>query len=109
MRVLKDYGGIRPFRLSEILRQETPEYRDAAKLLSEGKALDGFQALDALGWVKETADDAERVQAVAAEYLAALGAGKSALVVSPTHAEAASITAAIRGQLRSAGQLGAEE
>ena len=52
MRVLKEYGCVRPFRLTEILRQETPEYRAAAKLLSEGKPLEGFDALDRLGWVK---------------------------------------------------------
>ena len=49
MRILKDYGGIQPFRLTEILRQENPEYRAAAKLLSEGKTVEGFDAIDAHG------------------------------------------------------------
>ena len=49
MRILKEYGGIKPFRLTEIMRQENPDYRAAAKLLSEGKTLEGFDALDAHG------------------------------------------------------------
>ena len=31
MRILTDYGGIQPFRLTEILRQENPDYRAAAQ------------------------------------------------------------------------------
>src|SRR5262249_21157467 len=53
LHVLKEYGGIRPFKLTHILRQESPAYRAAAGLLSEGRTLEGFDALDALGWVKE--------------------------------------------------------
>ena len=40
MRVLKEYGGIKPFRLTEIMRQEAADYRAAAKLLSEGDTLE---------------------------------------------------------------------
>ena len=109
LRVLKDYGCIRPYRLTDIMRQENPEYRAAAQLLSEGKSLEGFNALDKLQWVKEVGDDAARPQAIAAEYVQALNDRKSVLVVSPTHAEAASITAEIRRQLREAGKLGIEE
>ena len=96
MRILKDYGGIKPFRLTEILRQENPEYRAAAKLLSEGKTVEGFDAIDAMGRIEEIADDADRYRHIAADYLQALDDRKSVLVVSPTHAEARSITAAIR-------------
>jgi conjugative relaxase-like TrwC/TraI family protein len=109
MRVLKDYGCLQSFRLTEILRQESPEYRAAAQLLSEGKSLEGFNAIDRMGWVKETADHDARAQAIATDYTQAVAGGKSVLVVSPTHAEAASITAAIRGQLREAGKLATAE
>ena len=90
------------------MRQETPAYRAAAKLLSEGKTVEGFDALDGLGWVKELGDD-ERYAAIAADYLQALNEKKSVLVVSPTHEEAAIITDAIRSTLREAGKLGTEE
>ena len=108
MRLVTDYAGVRPFLLREIMRQELPAYRAAAQLLSEGKTVQGFDALDGLGWVKQLGDD-ERYAAIAADYLQALHEKKSVLVVSPTHKEAAVITAAIRAKLREAGILGAEE
>ncbi len=109
MRVLKEYGGIKPFRLTEIMRQEPHAYKAAAKLLSEGKTLDGFNALDGMGWIKEMAGDDERYRQIAGDYLQALKDKKSVLVVSPTHAEAARVTQAIRSGLRQAGKLGKEE
>ena len=42
----------------------------------------------------------DRYRQIAADYLQALDDKKSVLVVSPTHAEAGSITAAIRSELR---------
>ena len=108
MRLLTDYAGVRPFHLREILRQQDPAYRAAAVLLSEGKTVEGYDALDRLGWVKELGDD-QRYAAIAADYLQAVGEKKSVLVVSPTHRESAMITEAIRSTLRQAGKLGAEE
>ncbi len=109
MRLLKDYGGIEPFRLTEIMRQEGPDYRAAAKLLSEGKTLEGFDALDKMGWIKEMVSDDDRYRQIAADYLQALEDRKTVLVVSPTHAEAGRVRDEIRSQLRQAGKLGAEE
>ena len=108
LHVLKEYGCVRPHRLTHILRQHSPDYRAAATLLSEGRTLEGFDALDAMGWVKELGDD-ERYQTVAADYLLALDEKKSVLVVSPTHSEAGKVTDAIRGELRAAGRIGAED
>jgi conjugative relaxase-like TrwC/TraI family protein len=109
MRILKDYGGIRPFKVTEILRQENPEYRAAAQLLSEGKTVEGFDAIDGMGRIAEIADPTDRYRHMAADYLQALDDRKSVLVVSPTHAEARHITAAIRSELRHAGRLGLED
>jgi conjugative relaxase-like TrwC/TraI family protein len=109
MRVLKDYGGIKPFKLTEILRQENPQYRQAAKLLSEGKTVEGFDAIDRMGRIAEIADDTDRNRHIAADYLQALDDRKSVLVVSPTHAEAKAITAAIRQELRAAKCIGEED
>lgn len=109
MRILKEYGGLKPFRLTQIMRQEDAEYRAAAKRLSEGETLEGFDALDRLSWVKEVVDPEQRYREIAAEYLQAIEDKKSVLVVSPTHAEAAKITQEIRGVLRQAGRLGQEE
>ena len=109
LHVLKEYGCIRPHKLTQIMRQESPAYRAAAGLLSEGETAEGFDALDSLGWIKEMGDDAERYRAVAAEYRQALDDGKTVLVVSPTHAEAAKVTDAVRSELRRAGRLGAAD
>ena len=115
MRILKAYGGIQPFKLTEIIRQENPEYREVAKLLSEGRTAEGFDAIDAMGGIKEIADDADRYRQIAADYrqasddLKSLPENKRVLVVSPTHAEAKAITAAIRSELRQAGKLGTED
>ena len=109
MRILKDYGGIQPFRVTEILRQENPAYRAAAQLLSEGRTVEGFDAIDAMGRIEEIAEPEDRYRHMAADYLQALDDKKSVLVVSPTHAEARNITAAIRSELRDAGRLGKED
>jgi conjugative relaxase-like TrwC/TraI family protein len=114
MRVLKDYGCIKPFRLTQIMRQDKPEYRAAATLLSEGKTLEGLEAIDRLGWVREMGDD-DRVSNIAADYqqaqsdLKSLPVNKRILVVSPTHAGAERVTGAIRSSLREAGMLTGED
>jgi conjugative relaxase-like TrwC/TraI family protein len=102
MRILKQYGGITPYRLTEIIRQENPAYREAAELLAAGRTVEGFDAIDAMGRISEIADDVDRNRHIAADYLQAVEDRKSVLVVSPTHAEAKAITAAIRQELREA-------
>lgn len=108
LRVLKQYGGLTPFRLEEIKRQENSDYLAAAKLLSKGETLAGFDAIDRLGWIKEVSD-ADRYRQMAAEYVQAVQEKKSVLAISPTWAEARRITQEIREQLRQAGKLGTEE
>ncbi len=94
--------------VSEILRQQG-DYKKAAKALSEGRTEEAFEQLEKLGWIKQV-PDADRYQQMAAAYLAAVsekkhdGKPKSALVVSPTHAEANRITGAIRAGLTAQGQ-----
>jgi hypothetical protein len=69
--------------------------------------------LDKLGWIKQV-DDVDRYQKLADAYLAAVaekkknGELKSALCVSPTHAEADRITQAVRAGLKAQGKLGKE-
>jgi conjugative relaxase-like TrwC/TraI family protein len=109
LHILKAYAGIQPFRLDEIRRQEDPAYLAAVKDLSEGKTLEGFDAFDRMGWVREITDSIDRYRHLAADYVKALADKKTVLVVSPTHAEAGKITAEIRDQLRAAGKLGEDE
>ena len=106
-RVLRQYGGVTPFTLSTIKRQKAVPYREAVQAFAGGDTLAGFDRLDQLGWIREQPGD--RTQAIAAEYREAVEAGKSCIVIAPTHAEGGRITQAIRAQLRQAGRLGTEE
>ena len=112
MRLLVEHGKVKPFELKEILRQKDPAYRAAAQLLSEGKAAEGFAALDNLGWVTEMANTQDRYTHMAADYVKALQGGtkwNDVLVIAPTHREADGLTREIRRQLRDAGRLGDDE
>jgi ATP-dependent exoDNAse (exonuclease V) alpha subunit len=112
LRLMIELGQVKPFRLTEILRQEDLAYRAAAQMLSEGKAAQGFAALDQLGWVTEMANNQDRYTHMAADYLQAVRGGTAwndVLVIAPTHREAGGITQEIRSQLRESGRLGADE
>ncbi len=110
MRMLKEYGGIKPFRLTEIMRQENPEYRAAAKLLSEGKTLEGFDALDGDGLDQGNGRRSRTVTGRSRPITCRRWTTRNRCWWSvPTHAEAAKITQAIRSELRDAGKLGTEE
>jgi len=112
LKLLEESAGLRVAEVTDILRQQG-NYKKAAKALSEGRTEEGFEELDKLGWIKEVADS-ERYQQLADAYLATVaekkrgGEHKSALVVSPTHAESDRITAAIRAGLAAQGKLGPE-
>ena len=111
LRLLEEKAGLPVAEVTEILRQ-SGDYKKAVEWLSEGKAAEAFAGLDRLGWIKQV-PDAERYQALAAAYLAAVAEKKrgepaTALVISPTHAEAARVTDAIRAALKAEGKLGEE-
>lgn len=111
LRLLEDEAGLRPAEIKEIHRQKE-RYKAAVAHLSEGRTDLGVAALDNLGWIREIPEHASgpgraatRDQALARAYVEAVRAGKSALVVSPTHAEGDRITAEIRSELRGLGVI----
>jgi len=112
LKLLEERAGLRVAEVTEILRQQG-DYKKAAGLLSEGRSEESFAELDKLGWIRQVGD-ADRSHQLAAAYLAAVaekkknGEYKSALIVSPTHAEARGITDAIRAALKVQGKLGKE-
>lgn len=111
MRVLQEHAGLQPFRLAAIKRQVGGAYKAAVRLLAEGRTLEGFDALDRIGWVRQIREG-DRNHAIASDYLQALKDGKDwdqVLVVSPTHAEGGRITDSIRGLLRREDRLGGDE
>jgi conjugative relaxase-like TrwC/TraI family protein len=107
LRLLEEEAGLKPAEVKQIQRQQG-EYKEAVKALSEGRAGEGFDRLDKLGWVKEVPED-ERYRVLAGDYVTAVASGKSALVVSPTHAEADRIDHHIREELRQTKVLGNDE
>jgi conjugative relaxase-like TrwC/TraI family protein len=108
LHVLTEYGGITPFTIATIKRQKGGLYRKAVQSLAAGDTVAGFDQLDRMGWVKENREG-DRYWHLANEYVQAIDDKKTALVVSPTHAEGERITREIRRQLRLAKKLGKEE
>jgi hypothetical protein len=112
LKLLEERAGLKVAEVTEILRQGG-DYKKATKALSEGRTADAFAELDKLQWVKEVPDEARNGQ-LAEAYLVAVaekkknGEHKTALVVSPTHAEGDRITRAIRTGLTAQGKLGKE-
>ncbi|MBC7855284.1 MAG: relaxase domain-containing protein [Pirellulaceae bacterium] len=107
LRLLEEEAGIVPAEVREIQRQKG-QYMEAVKLLSMGHTEEGFNRLDDLGWIKEV-PELERYRQLAADYVASVEAGKSALVVSPTHLEGERITDEIRATLKQHERLGRSE
>ncbi|MBN8626225.1 MAG: relaxase domain-containing protein [Planctomycetes bacterium] len=107
LRLLEEEAGLVPAEVKDIKRQ-SGEYKEAVRALSDGRAAEGFDRLDALGWVREL-PALERYAQLAADYAESVGEGKTTLVVSPTHAEGDRITRNIRRALMDAGVVGREE
>ncbi len=112
LKLLEENAGLRVAKVTDILRQQG-DYKKVAQALSEGRTGQAFEKLEELGWIKQV-PDADRYKELAAAYLSAAaekkkdGKQKSALVVSPTHAEADRITQAIRAGLKAKRKLGDE-
>lgn len=118
MRILEREAGLNIARIEAIQRQRG-RYKRAIELISRGQEvidpktgltgmLAGFDLLDELGKIKEI-DNEDRHIRLAEAYLKADKAGKSTLVVAPTHAEGKGATAEIREQLRTAEAIGGDE
>jgi conjugative relaxase-like TrwC/TraI family protein len=112
LKLLEQRAGIRAAEVTQIVRQQG-DYRKATTAASEGKTALAFAELDRLGWILEL-PHAGRYWVLAQAYLSAVlekkknGEHKTALVVSPTHAEGARITKFIRDALKADGTLGEE-
>lgn len=109
LKLLEERAGLPVAQVTDIMRQ-SGNYKKIAKALSKGEVGHAFEQLDKLGWIRQV-DDEERYQQLAAAYLDAAGERtkegkqKTALVVSPTHAEGAKVTEAIREALKAEGKL----
>lgn len=104
-RILQSHAGLKPATIYRIRRQENQLYRNAVSDLSEGQIDSGLQKLKEYGALKEIPDDEERYAALAADYASSIRSDKFPFVVSPSHAESRTVTAAIRRELTERGRL----
>jgi conjugative relaxase-like TrwC/TraI family protein len=107
LRLLENEAGLVPAEIKEIQRQKG-EYRKCVQALSEGHTAEGFAKLEQLGWIREV-PELERYELLARDYIAAIEAKKSALVISPTKLEGEWVTAEIRSELKRLGKIGSDE
>ena len=106
LHLLETEAGIRSAEVKEIQRQKE-RYKEAVKLLSDGRSTEGFAKLDKLGWIREVANDDERYKELARDYIDTIASGKECLVVCPSHLEGRNrVTGEIRWQLKERGRLG---
>lgn len=108
LRILNTVAEIPVAEVSRIYRQTKAAYRSAVYDLSQGHTAEGFLKLNRMGCIKET-DPLNPGAELARDYAAALKSGKTALAVSPTHAEGHVLTERIREELRKGGLLGIKE
>ncbi|MCA9215718.1 MAG: relaxase domain-containing protein [Planctomycetales bacterium] len=101
-------SGVKPIAISQIRRQEDKRLRRAVEKLSRGDIYGGFQALEKLGAIRELPDELRNTQ-LASDYVKAIEAGYSALVIAPTNAEKDIVTQTIRETLKARGHIGKEE
>ncbi len=99
LRLLQKHAGLSLAELTIIRRQKPQIYRDAINDLSEGKIWDGFRKLDQLGAIVEIPQE-NRHDFLASQYIESIKSARSALVVSPTHAEGRKVTHIIREKLK---------
>jgi ATP-dependent exoDNAse (exonuclease V) alpha subunit len=108
LRILERHAGLQGAELKEIWRQKADAHKAIVASLRAGDLEHAFKRLNKLGMLRELAPE-DRHEALAADYVAAVTEGKSALVISPTHAEGERVTNRIRECLKQAGKLrGAE-
>lgn len=108
LRVLERLGGITPAELTSIRRQKGL-YREAVMALSKDKIDESIERLDRLGAFHEIKDRDARIRAATNDYMATTASGKSAVVISPTHAEGNAVARAIRSEERAAGRIIGED
>lgn len=122
-RLLQRDAGMEFAELKEVRRQTNADYRAAVTAISGGDTLagdgrtqleHGIEVLDRMGAIVEVEGE-DRYRHLAADYIATIsgkkqdGSAETALVVSPTHSEAAKTTNAIRLGLKQSGLIGEED
>jgi conjugative relaxase-like TrwC/TraI family protein len=109
LRALQTYGKVTTARLTKILRQRDPAFRNAVSLLADKKAYTAFHEFDRLGAVKQVFDPKELLQLAADDYVQTHQKQKSCLVISPVWSDIHRFTDAVRPKLKAIGLLGSND
>lgn len=102
--VLERHSRLRTFELTDIRRQANPKYRAAVRLLAQGQARQGLQAIDRLGWLQEAKGD--YIKRAAEHYVGNAVQKRNTVLVAPTWEEIHRVTDAVRTGLKERGLLG---
>jgi ATP-dependent exoDNAse (exonuclease V) alpha subunit len=108
LRLLEQHAGLEAAELTQIRRQKAAAHKAVVADMRAGNLDQAFKRLDKLGMLREMDAD-QRHEALARDYTAAVSEDKSALVISPTHAEGERVTQAIRAKLKAAKKLADDE
>ena len=108
LRILNTVGGIQTAEVSRIYRQRGADYRSAVEDLAKGDVAQGFNKLDGMGAI-QTIDPMQPNSQLVKDYVETIRKGRSALVVSPTHAQGETVTRDIRRSLQERGLLSKKE
>ena len=108
LRLLEKHASLPAAELKEIWRQKADAHKSVVADLRGGNLEGAFKRLDKLGMLREMDAD-KRHEALATDYAAAVSEGKSALVISPTHAEGERVTREIRAKLKAVRKLADDE
>ncbi|MGF1517714.1 MAG: AAA family ATPase [Nodosilinea sp.] len=101
-------GGMATAHLETHRRQQNGVLRSAVELVAQGQITEGIELLAQAGCVKEGAQAQERIQQVAADYLALTAEERESTLVAGTNAERLALTQAMRAGLQDEGALGAD-
>lgn len=108
LRILNTVAGIKSAEVSKIYRQRNEQYKEAVEDLSKGNIREGFDKLVSIGSIKAI-DLMKPNEEMVKDYIETIKKGKSAIVISPTHAQGDSVTEEIRKHLRKEGMIGKKE
>lgn len=108
LRVISKYAGIKAAEVDKIYRQTKKEYRSAVEHLAKGETAIGFTKLNDLGFIQEIAP-LDMNKKLVDDYMAFMKEGKTALIISPTHAQGEAVTLDIRDRMKAENLLGKKE
>ena len=109
LRVIQEFGGVKPAYINIIRRQQHEDYRHAVSELSKGDMEKGFDILESFGAIKEKETFTDMTLEAAKEYADAIQKNENTLVVAATHAQGRATTETIRHELKERGVITGKE